>query len=172
MNFFSKLWRTKNKQQEQISFNLLDVTNKTDKISHTPNLIDSLQNDHAILGRQFQRIRDYFESEQDAQLKAELKAFRVNLQLHTMTENVKLYTYLEQSLAENAAASELMTQFRREMNMIANAVRRFTKEYERCTFTPALRRQFEADYREVGGILAQRLGKEETELYPLYQQQA
>lgn len=167
---FRKLRKNRHKEQQQISFNLLDVASKTDKISHTPGLIDSLHNDHALLGQQFEDIHDLFKNGQYLQLKNELKSFRVNLQMHTMTENVKLYTYLEQVLAEDPSSSKLMVQFRREMNIIASAVRRFTKQYESSTFTPQDCQQFEHDYQEVGAILEQRLEKEESELYPLYQQ--
>lgn len=85
-----------------------------------------------------------------------------------MTENIKLYTYLEQTLEGDANNSELMRTYRREMNVIASGVRRFTKQYESCDFSRIDAGQFEADYQEVGAILEQRLGKEESELYPLY----
>ncbi len=69
---------------------------------------------------------------------------------------------------DDEQASELMRQFKRDMNVIAGSVRRFTKEYESCDFTQIDKQKFKASYKEVGAVLEQRLDKEESELCQLY----
>lgn len=59
--FRDKRAKTKASAKEQISFAFFDSQSETDEISYTPGLIDTLQNDHAILGQQFQNLSDLFQ---------------------------------------------------------------------------------------------------------------
>ena len=67
--------------------------------------------------------------------------------------------------AENTA---LVRSFRREMNAIARGVVDFVKKYQLGNFDQETRQAFLADYQTVGGLLAQRIEREEGSLYPLY----
>jgi hypothetical protein len=55
------------------------------------------------------------------------------------------------------------------MNTIARAVVEFVKKYQRLGIDHSLQVQFTVDYRAVGGLLVQRIEREEGNLYPLYQ---
>ena len=64
---------------------------------------------------------------------------------------------------------KLIRDFRREMNGIARAVVDFVKKYHMYEFDEYTRRSFLKEYAAVGGLLAQRIQREESNLYPLYQ---
>ncbi|MGH8184659.1 MAG: hemerythrin domain-containing protein [Rhodanobacteraceae bacterium] len=95
--------------------------------------------------------------------------FKSRLEAHVLTENMRFYNYLEQSLSSDPNNTGVMHDFRREMNNIARGVIEFVKKYQSSNFTPEARRQFASDYEGVGKILEQRLDSEENNLYPLYQ---
>ena len=139
-------------------------------IRHDPTLLDSLLRDHIELVALYQRIGKLMQDGQYDEIRAELVNFKTRLEAHILTENVRFYTYLEQSLSDDAHNAEMMRDFRREMNTIARAVVTFVKKYQGTgTFDAALQIEFARDYQSVGELLKQRLGREESSLYPLYQ---
>ena len=133
-------------------------------------LLDSLLRDHVELGALYQRIGKLMQEGQYDEIRAELVNFKTRLEAHILTENVRFYTYLEQSLSDDAHNAEMMRDFRREMNTIARSVVTFVKKYQISgTFDASLQAAFARDYQSVGELLKQRLGREESSLYPLYQ---
>jgi len=139
-------------------------------IRHDPALLDSLLHDHVELVALYQRIGRLMQDGQYDGIRAELVNFKTRLEAHILTENVRFYTYLEQSLSDDAHNAEMMRDFRREMNTIARAVVSFVKKYQGSgTFDASLQIEFARDYQSVGDLLKQRLGREESSLYPLYQ---
>jgi len=139
------------------------------QIGYDPRLINSLLQDHAELGRIFGNIGDALKAGTFNDIRSLLIQFKTRLEAHVLTENVRFYNYLEQSLAGDANNTGVMHDFRREMNNIARSVVDFVKKYQSSTFTPEDRRQLATDYDSVGKILEQRLDNEENNLYPLYQ---
>lgn len=139
-------------------------------IRYDPNLMDSLQKDHDMLNTLFQHIGTLLEQNRIDEIRGELVNFKTRLEAHILTENVRFYTYLEQSLSDDMHNAELMRDFRREMNTIARSVVGFVKKYQSIHVTAQqFRAEFADDYRAVGQLLVQRLGREENSLYPLYQ---
>jgi hemerythrin-like domain-containing protein len=139
-------------------------------IRHDPALLESLLHDHIELNAIYQRIGKLRQDGHYDEIRAELVNFKTRLEAHILTENVRFYTYLEQSLSDDAHNAEMMRDFRREMNTIARAVVAFVKKYQAAgTFDPSLQAEFARDYQSVGELLKQRLGREESSLYPLYQ---
>lgn len=137
------------------------------QIGYDATLVDSLLHDHATLGGIYRHIGELQSAARHDDLRAELVNFKSRLEAHVLTENVRFYTYLEQSLdADNA---EVMHDFRREMNTIARTVVNFVKQYQAAAFTPSQRQQFASDYKKVGEVLEHRLDAEESNLYQLYQ---
>lgn len=139
------------------------------KIGYDAKLINSLLQDHAELGRIFGNIGDAQKSGNFDDIRPLLIQFKTRLEAHVLTENVRFYNYLDQSLSGDASNAGIMHSFRREMNGIARSVVDFVKKYQSSNFTPDERRQFATDYDAVGKILEQRLDSEENNLYPLYQ---
>ncbi|HET7930507.1 MAG TPA: hemerythrin domain-containing protein [Rhodanobacteraceae bacterium] len=138
------------------------------RVSYDPNLIQSMLNDHAQLGQIFSRVGDAQKAGTYSEIRPLLIQFKSRLEAHVLTENVRFYTYLEQSLAGDPSNAAVMHDFRREMNAIARGVVDFVKKYQACGFAPEQRREFADDYAAVGKLLEQRLDNEETNLYPLY----
>ena len=139
------------------------------QIGYDSRLINSLLQDHAELGRIFGNIGDAQKADNFNDIRSLLIQFKTRLEAHVLTENVRFYNYLEQSLASDPNNTGVMHDFRREMNNIARSVVDFVKKYQSGTFTPEERRHFATDYDSVGKILEQRLDNEENNLYPLYQ---
>lgn len=139
------------------------------QIGYDSKLINSLLQDHAELGRIFGNIGNAQKIGNFNDIRPLLIQFKTRLEAHVLTENVRFYNYLEQTLSSDPNNTGVMHDFRREMNGIARSVVDFVKKYQSSTFTPEERRQFATDYDAVGKILEQRLDSEENNLYPLYQ---
>lgn len=139
------------------------------RISYDAGLVDSLLRDHAELGRIFAAIGDARRMGHFDEIRPLLIQFKTRLESHVLTENVRFYNYLEQSLSGDVGNVGTMHSFRREMNGIARSVVEFVRKYQSSQFTPDERVAFARDYDNVGKILEQRLDSEESNLYPLYQ---
>lgn len=139
-------------------------------IRYDPALVDSLKRDHTDLVALYQRIGKLLQTEQYDEIRGDLVNFKTRLEAHILTENVRFYTYLDQSLANDAHNAETMRDFRREMNTIARGVVNFVKKYQSPgALDSSLHSEFGKDYQAVGELLNQRIGREESSLYPLYQ---
>ena len=138
-------------------------------INYDPNLIQELEDDHGALVELFGRIwSEGFETKNYVKTASLISQFKSDFQAHLLTENVKFYVYLEQSLAEDPHNYAIVKEFRADMNEIANAAVKFCKKYQ-CDFSPALVKQFKDDYQQVGEVLTRRVSLEEKSLYILYQ---
>lgn len=169
MGFFRKLLGQQDKPPS-VPVNATPIPAATPrKIGYDAKLINSLLQDHAELGRIFGNIGDAQKSGSFDDIRPLLIQFKTRLEAHVLTENVRFYNYLDQTLSGDASNAGIMHSFRREMNGIARSVVDFVKKYQSSSFTPEERRQFATDYDAVGKILEQRLDSEENNLYPLYQ---
>lgn len=97
-----------------------------------------------------------------------LRQFKVGIFQHFLEENVRFYTYLTYCLKNDPEGSEIMADMRQEMGQIGRAVTRFVKAYatgidagNASTFLPQL--------DGVIATLSDRIQREETSLYTLYQ---
>lgn len=138
-------------------------------IRFDPTLVNGLKRDHRELVDMYGKIGRLIEGGHFGDIPGELLVFKTRLEAHLLTENVRFYTYLEQSLESDTDNAAIIHDFRREMNGIARAVIEFVKRYQVARFDEATKRQFTDEYAKVGGLLAQRIEREESNLYPLYQ---
>lgn len=139
-----------------------------ERISYDQGLIGALKHDHVDLAVLFQRIGSISRTGDAEDIRHALASFKARFEAHLLTENVRFYTYLEQSLGGDAHNAEVMREFRRDMNTIARSVVTFVKRYQNATFEPFERAQFAQEHEAVGKVLSQRLDNEENSLYPLY----
>lgn len=137
-------------------------------ISYDPRLIDTLLRDHAELGRLYGRIDNALQARNFHEVRSFLVTFKSRFEAHLLTENLRFYNYLEQSLAADPGILRMVRGFRIEMNEIANEVVTFIKQYQSSDFEPETRRRFAQDYAAVGKRLEHRLDCEEDSLYRLY----
>ncbi len=133
-------------------------------------LIASLKQDHHSLVELFEQVGRLAERGRFRELPATLVAFKTALESHVIAENVRFYNYVENSLVGDEENLALIRSFRREMNVIARSVVDFVKKYQRYDFDDNTKQAFLREYAAVGGLLAQRIQREEGNLYPLYQQ--
>ncbi len=132
-------------------------------------LIPELENDHARLVNLFGEIwSDCFLKKDYKKMAAKLDSFKYEFQSHILKENVKFYVYLEQNLADDAHSLDIIKEFRRDMNGIANAVIKFCRKYNEPKLSAELAAEFEEDYNNIGSALTKRVTLEERDLYILY----
>ncbi|UXI68509.1 hemerythrin domain-containing protein [Tahibacter amnicola] len=131
-------------------------------------LVSSLKHDHHELVELFEQIGRGFEHGRFGEIPSKLVAFKTRLEAHLLTENVRFYNYVEFTLRDDSENLALIRDFRREMNTIARGVIDFVKKYQAGINSELARQSFLADYRAVGGLLVQRIQREEGNLYPLY----
>lgn len=138
--------------------------------AYDPFLIDSLEQDHLDLMVLYKAMWSDGYYRQDFEgLAATIEQFKADFQSHILKENVKLFTYLEQTLAENPLLLKLVREFRHDINNVASTIIPFCKKYGITPFSLSMENEFEHDYAKVGELLSKRLESEEQEIYPLYQ---
>lgn len=138
------------------------------EIRYHPELIDQLVGEHQALLALYGEIQNAFNQGDYGSVTEKLNTFRSDLQSHILTENVRLYIYLNRSLDSDETNAELIHSFRREMNDIAKVAMNFLRKYEAIGVDSDLAAPFAKDFATIGQVLVQRIKKEEQVLYPLY----
>lgn len=137
-------------------------------IHYHPDLIGRLTADHQVLLKLFSEAGVAAVRGDVIAAAARLEEFRVALQSHLLTENIRLYVYLQHSLADDAASHALIHEFRHEMDGIGRAVVAFLGKYRDLAAHPERAGEFSAELAAVGKVLVERIRREENTLYPLY----
>jgi len=137
-------------------------------IAYDAGLVPALKRDHADLVKLYGAIGERAQQGDFQQVPQMLMAFKVHLEGHLIAENVRFYNYVESAMQGDTESTALVRSFRREMNAIARGVVDLVKKYQISTFDQQAREEFMADYKTVYGLLAQRIEREESSLYPLY----
>ena len=137
-------------------------------IGYSPDLVPHLEADHVKLAEIFTAIGRAFNAGDLALTVRHMTHFRTVIQAHLLTENVRLYIYLEHALAQDAASHALIHEFRHEMDGIGKAVLAFLGKYRDLDTQPNLAVSFNSDLNAVGKVLVERIQREESTLYPLY----
>ncbi len=138
------------------------------EIRYSPELIDSLQHDHKTILALYGDIAKAFKEKRYPDVSSMLDDFKSGLSAHLLTENVRLYIYLDRSLASDPTSSDLIRSFRKEMDDIAKVALGFLKKYETIGVDEDLAAHFAVDFETIGKVLVERIKKEENTLYPLY----
>ncbi|MDQ3060608.1 MAG: hemerythrin domain-containing protein [Pseudomonadota bacterium] len=137
-------------------------------IGYNPDLVPHLHADHVMLAEIFTAIGAAFHANDLAATVRHMNHFRMAIQAHLLSENVRLYIYLEHALARDAASHALIHEFRHEMDGIGKAVLTFLGKYRDLDTQPNLAVSFGNDLAAVGKVLVERIEREESTLYPLY----
>lgn len=166
MRFLKRLFGTQ--APEPAAPVLPEPGNAARTIRYDETLVDSLKHDHEELVAMYTRMGEDAAAGRFDGLDAALQEFKVRLESHLLTENVRFYVYLEQMLADDAENTALIRGFRREMNSIARGVVDFVARYRKEPVSAANQAEFLAAHGEVGRLLTQRIAREESELYVLY----
>jgi regulator of sigma D len=137
-------------------------------IRYHPDLIGKLTQDHQRLLQRFALTQAAARCGDVVQAAQHLEEFRVLLQDHLLTENVRLYVYLNHALAEDGSSRQLIRSFRHEMDDIGKAVVAFLNDYRDLAQHPEFAKEFSQALEGIGKVLAERIRREEETLYPLY----
>lgn len=137
-------------------------------IRYSPSLIDELKRDHKQLLATYTAIKAAFDQGDYVRVSAKLAEFRIGLQGHLLTENVRFYIYLDRVHGQDEMNSDLIRGFRKEMDGIGRAALNFLKKYEMIGVDKELAGAFAKDFAEIGTVLGERIQREESTLYPLY----
>lgn len=138
-------------------------------ITYSAQLVPSLLNDHKELFKLYDDIETNLNTGNFDSLPRLLGAFKTKLDVHLLSENLRFYCYLEQSLATQPEELEIMKNFRHEMNSIARAAVNFVRKWQTAGVTSASTKTFTLEAEQVKSLLVERMQREETGLYPLYQ---
>jgi len=138
------------------------------RIRFHPQLIAKLTADHRLLLNLFGETSHAAAQGNVAVASERLEAFRMALQGHLLTENVRLYVYLQHMFADDPSSYALIHEFRHEMDGIGKAVINFLTKYQELAKFPELLNDFVHDLAAVGKVLVSRIEREEETLYPLY----
>lgn len=120
------------------------------EIRYSPTLIDELKKDHKQLLATYTAIRSSFESGDYRAVSAKLNEFRIGLQGHLLTENVRFYVHLDRIHGQDEMNSDLIRSFRREMDGIGRAALNYLKKYEMIGVDKELAGVFAKDLAEIG----------------------
>jgi len=138
------------------------------QIAYSADLIAQLTAEHQRLLELFALIKKAF-AEKDLPATARcLDQFRSAIQAHLLTENIRIYIYLEHSLTHDPESAALVRGFRHEMDKIGRAVLSFLNKYSDIGTRPDLAIPFGNDLDVVDEVLVDRIRREEGTLYPLY----
>ncbi|MDP2762804.1 MAG: hemerythrin domain-containing protein [Sideroxyarcus sp.] len=138
------------------------------EIRYSPTLVEELKSDHKDLIKLYTQIKADFDRGDYKAVPFRLDEFRVKLQGHLLTENVRFYVYIDRVHGQDEMNSELIRGFRHEMDGIGRAALAFLKKYETIGLDKDLVSAFTADFAHIGNVLTKRIKQEETVLYPLY----
>ncbi len=145
---------------------------KGTEIRYDHQLLDRLHGDHKSLLQIYTDIAQAAEKRNYKVVMDRLARFRIGLTDHLLTENVKLYVYLDNEMADNEMNSELIRSFRREMDDIGKTVMGFLRGYQGSGVDDTNVAKFSADFAKLGEVLGDRIQREESTLYLLYGQLA
>ncbi len=146
----------------------LSYRSQPEAIRYDSQLIGALHKDHEALLNAWTGIGERLAKGRFDDIPDALNRFKRDLDHHLLTENVRFYNYVEQQLADDRVDSEIIRDFRQEMNGIARSVTRFIRKYISSGVGAWNFNAFRKDYRAIGEALKNRIEREECDLYPLY----
>lgn len=138
-------------------------------IAFDPDLIHRLKADHRALLSTYAAIHSAAQDGRWTEVEALLRRFRAALTDHLMLESIKLYVYLQLTLASDRDNLSLMRRFSTEMVGIGKVVMDFVDDNQTVSADPARQEGFVDEWREIGKTLGDRVAREEETLYPMYE---
>lgn len=141
------------------------------QLQYDPGLIKMLKQDHEELLEIWLAIGKAMDKQDVKTMASLLTEFKAKLNKHLLTENVKLYVYLTRSLTNDQQHSEVVKDFRSEMNHIGRTVTTFLRTYTQSPIEIGMLDTFKDEFEAIGGALVNRITREEDVLYALYLQE-
>ena len=139
------------------------------RIGYDPQLIRRLRNDHQRMLGLFTQAQELLTTHDYDGVKRKLGELRITLQDHLMTANVKFYVYVSRHLADDAAKSAIINEYRREMLINSRQIMDFLRTYSAARLDDSFADSFQIELLVIGSALVQRIEREQSTLFPLYQ---
>ena len=139
------------------------------RIGYDPLLINRLKADQQRMLDLFTQIQSLLVTHDYDGVKRKLGEFRIILQDHLMIANVKFYVYVSRQLADDAARTAIMNDYRREMLANSRQIMDFLRTYSAVRLDDSFAETFQIELLVIGSALVQRIEREQAALFPLYQ---
>ena len=137
-------------------------------IRFNPKLTGQLTHEHQELLNLYIKANNALKAFDAIGIAEALQSMRDLLQNHLLTENVRIYVYLEHMFANDEVNCQLVRDFRREMDQISRTVMAFFNKYQDIGSGKYPLDQFAKEFQALGVELNRRIEQEEQTLYPLY----
>lgn len=131
-------------------------------------LIHRLKDDHRAFLRTYGGIKTAAEGGDWVTVEKTMLQFRSALTDHLMTESIKLYVYLQLTLAGDRERLALMRRFSSEMVGIGKVVLDFIDGNRDVSVNKEKQERFLEAWGHIGKTLGDRIAREEQTLYPMY----
>jgi len=131
-------------------------------------LVNALKSDHRKLLEIHARIGRLMSERRYIDIPGQLIALRMRLETHVLTENVRLYAFLEHLFQGDSGRLAELAELRADTNAVLLAVLKFVKQHRRTTFDESSLFTFAETYTQIGALLARHMAREERDLYRLY----
>jgi len=138
-------------------------------IGYDPLLIKRLRSDHQRMLELFTKTQMMLTTHDYDGVQRMLGKLRITLQDHLMTASVKFYVYVSRQLAGDAAKSAIINEYRREMLGSSRQIMDFLRTYSAVRLDDSFADTFQVELLVIGAALVQRIEREQTTLFPLYQ---
>ena len=137
-------------------------------VPYDPVLVETLSQEHRDMLALLESIRSRAERGRYAEIPAQLSRLQASLEAHVLCERLRLFGYLEHSLACRPEALSRVQAFQAEAGRLALAMKRFVDHYRRRPAAPENLNELLDGLRSLGVSLHERFMAESDELYPLY----
>ncbi len=162
--FGLKTEKNRNQEQGEEDFAVAPGTS----IRFNPRLTEQLTQEHQELLDFYIRINNSVKAFDAKEVAKGLKQMKDLLQSHLLTENIRLFVYLDHMFADDEINRQLVREFKRETDQIARGVMAFFNKYQDIGSGRYPLDEFAKEFEEVGVALNRRIEREEQTLYPLY----
>ena len=139
------------------------------RIGYDPLLLQRLRADHQRMLELFTQTQELLTTHDYDGVRRKLGALRITLQDHLMTASVKFYVYVSRHLANDAAKSAIINEYRREMLNNSRQIMDFLRTYSIARLDDSFADTFQIELLVIGSALVQRIEREQSTLFPLYQ---
>ena len=132
-------------------------------------LVDKLKGDHQELLSLFTEISDSAQKGDYRKCNDLLGRFKARLTDHLLNENVKLYVFLDCHMEADEMNATLVRSFRQEMDKIGKVVMDFLRRYQKLEVSENNVTEFSNELAGIGNVLVDRINREESTLYSMYE---
>lgn len=139
------------------------------RIGYDPLLLKRLRADHQRMLELFTQTQELLTTHDYDGVRRKLGALRITMQDHLMTASVKFYVYVSRHLANDAAKSAIINEYRREMLNNSRQIMDFLRTYSIARLDDSFADIFQIELLVIGSALVQRIEREQSTLFPLYQ---